>query len=666
MIAGRSIHKIAQRQELAAALSLAAIIALAALLRTWQIDLVEFKMDESGWLSVASDLIDRGSLPQIGSVDPSTRNTMGIHIPPLMAYLMALPLLLSRSPAFATGFVALMNVLAVVLVYLLAGRYFGRLEGQTAALLYAGSATAAFYSRKVWSNYMLAPFVVLLFITMYGLFVERKRWYLAAALFLASWAMQLHISTLPVAAVLVLLALLFRRELHWKPLAVGLLSGITLWIPYLAWIAQNQTDDLSVILSFLSRGTPVVDLDGVRGAIEMVVTGRTEVGVSVKAPTWIPSFQNFYWFDYLFVSLLAGGVAIALKRAFSPWSDPRTRKSNLILLLWVILPVLVATRHSIAVQRFYMLPLQPALYILIGISSATFVKAVGRWSLYPPPGVTNASPWPSPIRGQDAGSDVPVRPRGGGVSGQAQLHFTRKATVLTARLSMIAFALALLAAIASQAYLFTEFVKWAENGNAFKAFGYPPVRYELEAARRLVELLPPEGATLLVPDDTDTQKVFAYLFKHRRPRFLTFTSDNTILLPYRESDAVYVIPSSQPEIIRQLEPNLPGAQWSRIESSEGELQFVLIKGVQESLDHSRNTAGFKSLSLDLANGLRIAGYQLPSQVEPGRRLTGLLFLEASDKAKRDDPADYHLFNHLFDQSVHKVAQNDSSSLHLQG
>lgn len=165
---------------------LALAIVLAVFLRTYQADMSELKMDEAGWLTIGSALLDHGKIPQIGSVDPNTLNTIGFHIPPLMGDVMAIPLLVSRDAVFATMFIALLNVVAVVLLFGLTREYFGTLEGSFAALFYATGTCAIIFSRKIWSNYLLAPVAILFFFCLFKLFVDGKKIYLAPALFLLS------------------------------------------------------------------------------------------------------------------------------------------------------------------------------------------------------------------------------------------------------------------------------------------------------------------------------------------------------------------------------------------------------------------------------------------------------------------------------------------------
>src|SRR5207237_8330923 len=100
---------------------------------------------------------------------PTTSNIASIRIvnPPVVIYLLMLPAAFSANPLWAVVFVALLNVLAVLLPYLFTRRYFGRLTAVLAALLYATASEPVFFSRFIWQQNMIAPFVVLFFFALF-------------------------------------------------------------------------------------------------------------------------------------------------------------------------------------------------------------------------------------------------------------------------------------------------------------------------------------------------------------------------------------------------------------------------------------------------------------------------------------------------------------------
>ena len=98
----------------------------------------------------------------------------GIDHPPLMAYLLAIPFVITRHPAAPVIWLGLLSVAAVFLTYVLGNRYFDRRVGLIAATLFAAAPWAVFYSRRLWAQ-NVPLLTLLLILSLYGLIVE-TRW----------------------------------------------------------------------------------------------------------------------------------------------------------------------------------------------------------------------------------------------------------------------------------------------------------------------------------------------------------------------------------------------------------------------------------------------------------------------------------------------------------
>jgi len=94
------------------------ILLLAAALRLGHLELTEFKFDEALVCNCAAEFVDSGRLPATG-----IGSSVGIANPPLAVILMALPVAVARDPILASGFVALLNVGAVLGCFWLGRRY---------------------------------------------------------------------------------------------------------------------------------------------------------------------------------------------------------------------------------------------------------------------------------------------------------------------------------------------------------------------------------------------------------------------------------------------------------------------------------------------------------------------------------------------------------------
>src|SRR2546430_368694 len=89
--------------------------------------------------------------------------SIGILNPPVVEYLLLLPAAISSNPLAAALLVALCAIAAVLLTYLFARRYYGRLTATIAALIYATAAQPVFYARFSW-NQNLLPLALLPFL----------------------------------------------------------------------------------------------------------------------------------------------------------------------------------------------------------------------------------------------------------------------------------------------------------------------------------------------------------------------------------------------------------------------------------------------------------------------------------------------------------------------
>src|SRR5258706_14772591 len=102
--------------------SLAVVVILAIILRLGSSGVVEFKTDEANLSVLSLDMAHGHSFPLLG-IDSS----VGIRNAPVSVYLMAIPYRFSSSPEVATGFVGVLGVMSVLLLYVLVRRYYGPL-----------------------------------------------------------------------------------------------------------------------------------------------------------------------------------------------------------------------------------------------------------------------------------------------------------------------------------------------------------------------------------------------------------------------------------------------------------------------------------------------------------------------------------------------------------
>jgi hypothetical protein len=300
---------------------------------------------------------------------------------------MSLPALVSRDPLVATAFVALLNVAAVWGCYALGKRTWGEGVGLLAALLLAASPWAIFYSRKVWAQDLLLPFVVLFMALLYAWWIDDRRWALAGAIVALALLVQIHFAALalaPLLAIVVLVAIVQgtrRRRLIalWTPLAAGIAIALLTFIPYLAADAANGWSNLRALLQ-AGRAPAQTQWEALRFAL-LNVGGR-----EIHALAGPERYQEFldgildlsYWPDRIEEALVA---LSALYLVYRCWRARRTRRDLArygLLLLWLIAPALFFLRSSTPVYPHYLIPLYPAPYLALALLARDSVQALAE------------------------------------------------------------------------------------------------------------------------------------------------------------------------------------------------------------------------------------------------------------------------------------------------
>ena len=168
---------------------LASVVALAGYLRFAQLDLAEFKLDEARALLMATKIIEEDPF-----VTRGLSSSAGQVNSPAFLYLLAIPLILSSDPVWATGFIALLNTVAVAGCYLVTRRWFGLAPAFIASLLFALNTWAVIFSRKIWAQTSLPVFTVALLACLLLYQRGRRPWWGAIALLVTAIEIQLHLS----------------------------------------------------------------------------------------------------------------------------------------------------------------------------------------------------------------------------------------------------------------------------------------------------------------------------------------------------------------------------------------------------------------------------------------------------------------------------------------
>ncbi len=375
------------------------IVFLALFLRLINIDKAIFNDDEVNVFRMAHDALASGWIPLT-----SNRASLGNLNPPLVVYFFLLPAALGSDPLWGQVMVALFNTAAVLLTYLFVRRYYGRLAGTIAALLYATSAGAWTFSRNIWPQNFL-PFFVMLFIfcLFRGVVDRRKGWFFWAVL-LIGVLYQFHGSALYLLLSLAAAVFFAYRTIRLRDIALGTLALLLLFAPYLIWEYHVHFADVTVLFSATDQKAHI-DSEAVRFYLFYLHPALVNPYIDTSArlrdthlllPNSLIADRLHLLLSPVYllsILLLVGGILFALAQIFvvqpqAPaeknivarwwsqlWTDP-ARQGLVLLLLWQVAPLLLLTRHSIVLFVHYFIFFLPGQFILMALCFTRIIDLV--------------------------------------------------------------------------------------------------------------------------------------------------------------------------------------------------------------------------------------------------------------------------------------------------
>jgi hypothetical protein len=342
---------------------LAAIVVLAAVLRLGAPGITEFKRDEGNLARLALDMAHGRDLPLLG-----LSSSVNVPNPPISVYLFAIPFAVSDSPVPATLFVGVLNVVAVGLTWALVRRYYGPAAAITAGLLYAAGPWAVIYSRKIWAQDLLPPFVVATVFTGLLGYGENKRWARWMHWPLLAITVQIHYGAFTLIPISLLMLALWPGSIKRRDLLIGLgIAALTL-IPAAAgayrdgWLSLDTVRDGLNESSEHQRTISTTALDyawfTVAGTDIHSLAGPQQFRHYLDA---VPDVYPLFKLVPLGAALSAGWLAGRAIRRRQARQSP-----DVVIAAWLIAPVVAFTWAWTEVAPHYMIPLMPAAYGLCG------------------------------------------------------------------------------------------------------------------------------------------------------------------------------------------------------------------------------------------------------------------------------------------------------------
>ncbi len=312
----------------------ALIVMVAAYFRLANINLAEVKGDEATTSFVVKGLVQQGKVPLLGP-PLSTGGNAG----PIYYYILLIPFLVSFNPIVASSFVAIVNVLGIIVTFKFAQEFFNDRVALIATALDAVSPFAILFSRKIWNPDLIFPFSAVLFYCLYSFVIKNKPKYLIPLFVTYSIMLQVHPITLFLAPVL----LLFLIQSHSRISARYLVTSVALSLIIFAPLIYGEvTSSLSNTGAFIS--TLRLFAAGINPTVVMLLSSVTSgVGFDYILGASSGSFygsilhlNSFFLVEDLCLYL---GLALVLLRAARKPFHEGLRYS--ILFSWIAFPTLI-------------------------------------------------------------------------------------------------------------------------------------------------------------------------------------------------------------------------------------------------------------------------------------------------------------------------------------
>ncbi len=621
-------------------IALGLLLVLGAVLRLYALDLIDLRFDEASGARFGLRVANGewfAALPNTGSV---------ANHPPVYAYVMAVPYLVTREFVAVAAYRALIDVLALALCGWVCARHFGWRVAILATLFYAVAPWAVLFSRNLG---VLPPQVFLVLFLWGVLEVARRRnawgWVIAGCG--VTLALGSHWSAAYLIPTVVVTAVLCHRTMRPVPVLAGLAPGLVIAGAYVWRDASIGLANIQGLLSATVAGA-VVDLDALWRAVWLSaglhlsdLTGPAYGAWHAIRPAWLdaPGWAQ--------TGLIAAGAAwliartardTQLLRAFQSGAPARNAGSRasdgidwsgLLLVLWIAFPIVLQLRHAQPVQMHYLLPIYPAPFIIL----ARFIDALLSWAS---------------VRGK---------------SGLLLLADCRRVGVWLFRVGMAA---GLTAISLGQGFTYVYLLDFvASNDTSNGGYG-PPARNALAIARLAQDAVcggescdGPRDVIVVAPGAdpqvNEQAAIWDVMLAGVPHRFAN--SDAGLILPQHTAQYVFA-PGSELALARLRD-------WLAGEPVTAEVTTVPIR--------SGSVATITSLRVD-ADALQLYPNTVSARWDSGVALLDSRVIVADDRpallaslflrVENTPPAgvDYHWFNHLL-VNQDKVTQADGSGIH---
>ncbi|UCC63759.1 MAG: glycosyltransferase family 39 protein [Anaerolineae bacterium] len=357
---------------------LAGILAIAAYLRLWGLEHAPTGGDQAVLLNIALRWVTQGRFPLAGN-----KSSIGLMNPPLLEYLLAIPLFLRRDMVWVAQFVALVNLASVALTYFILRVTLGLRVALLATLLYAVNPWSVYYARLIWNPTMVPLFSTLLLGSLLSAFIgRRKNLHLALIFLWLAGAIQLHLASVALIPAVGLLFWMVRHKLALRPLLVGTLLFLLTFLPFFIYEVETGFTDWADFRQATS-GTIKANLAPVAIALELA--GEKGIWHTMGA-AWSQWQAAVAWgrvLGALTSWLLLAGLVVAGGRLLRRREEFRRRQfapkmvGLIVTVTLFAVPLFFYVRHTAYLQNYYFLYLYPVPFVFMALPADAALSWAG-------------------------------------------------------------------------------------------------------------------------------------------------------------------------------------------------------------------------------------------------------------------------------------------------
>lgn len=329
------------------------IIVISAAFRITNLDLIEFKDDEAINLFLAARPIFGHAFTPAGTI-----SSLGILNTPLLNYLLFPFVLISTDPRVISFLIGLLNSIGIGFLFIILKRYYGTTTSFIASILIALSPWSILYSRKIWAQDFLLPFMVILLYALHKIIMEKKSEFIFLYSLVAVLLIQLYQPAIFLIFMLTLFLIINLKIKHNK-LLTGTLVGLIPLIPYLFYQFGNSCPDCGSLFIATQKLSKMYDTVLFRRPFQILNEGNMlfVMGKDLGKITYSQVFillRKSYFIEYV---LLALG-------SFLFWKN--FKNMRFILYTTLTIPFLYFLLH-ITPHMHYFTFLIPFLFLFVGM-----------------------------------------------------------------------------------------------------------------------------------------------------------------------------------------------------------------------------------------------------------------------------------------------------------